>query len=99
MRERDIQAKVVGYARTHGVIARKLDFGEGWPDYLLLHTLGRSCSWSSRALVGVSALCKSTFIRSCESRASRSCWWTATMEGRVGGYEVQGCTARGPTLW
>ena len=38
MRERDIQAKVVGYARSHGVIARKLDFGEGWPDYMLLHT-------------------------------------------------------------
>jgi hypothetical protein len=37
MRERDIQAKVVGYARSHGVIARKLDFGEGWPDYMLLY--------------------------------------------------------------
>lgn len=36
MRERDIQAKVVGYARSHRVICRKLDFGEGWPDYMLL---------------------------------------------------------------
>lgn len=37
MRERDIQAKVVGYARAHSVICRKLDFGEGWPDYLMLY--------------------------------------------------------------
>jgi hypothetical protein len=37
MRERDVQSKVVGYARRLGVIARKLDFGEGWPDYLFLY--------------------------------------------------------------
>lgn len=37
MRERDIQAKVVGYARARRVIARKLDFGEGWPDYMFLY--------------------------------------------------------------
>jgi hypothetical protein len=37
MRERDIQGKVVGYARRQGVIARKLDFGAGWPDYMFLH--------------------------------------------------------------
>ena len=37
MRERDVQSKVVGYARRHGVIARKLDFGEGWPDYMFLY--------------------------------------------------------------
>jgi hypothetical protein len=36
MLERDIQARVVAYARKCGVIARKLDFGQGWPDYLLL---------------------------------------------------------------
>ena len=36
-RERDIQGKVVGYARGLGVIARKLSFGEGWPDYMLLY--------------------------------------------------------------
>ena len=37
MRERDIQGKVVGYARGRGVICRKLSFGEGWPDYMLLY--------------------------------------------------------------
>lgn len=37
MRERDVQAKTVGYARAKGCTARKLDFGEGWPDYLILH--------------------------------------------------------------
>lgn len=36
MRERDIQGKVVGYARARRVICRKLDFGEGWPDYMML---------------------------------------------------------------
>ena len=36
MREKDIQGKVVGHARRSGVIARKLDFGEGWPDYMFL---------------------------------------------------------------
>ena len=36
MLERDIQGKVVGYARSKGVLARKLNFGEGWPDYMLL---------------------------------------------------------------
>jgi hypothetical protein len=37
MRERDVQAHVVGYARSHRVIARKLDFGQGWPDFMLLY--------------------------------------------------------------
>jgi hypothetical protein len=37
MKERDIQGKVVGYARSHGVIARKLDFGQGWPDVMFLY--------------------------------------------------------------
>lgn len=37
MRERDIQGKVVGYARSKGAMARKLDFGEGWPDYMFLY--------------------------------------------------------------
>lgn len=37
MRERDVQAKVVGYARGRHVVARKLDFGEGWPDYMFLY--------------------------------------------------------------
>lgn len=37
MRERDIQARVVGYARARRVICRKLDFGEGWPDYMMLY--------------------------------------------------------------
>jgi len=37
VRERDIQGKVIGYARNRGVIARKLAFGEGWPDYMLLY--------------------------------------------------------------
>lgn len=36
MRERVIQAKVVGYARARGCLARKLDFGQGWPDYMIL---------------------------------------------------------------
>jgi hypothetical protein len=35
-RERDIQGKVVGHARSIGILARKLNFGEGWPDYVLL---------------------------------------------------------------
>lgn len=37
MRESAIQAKVVAYARARGVICRKLDFGQGWPDYMLLY--------------------------------------------------------------
>lgn len=37
VRERDIQGKTVGYARSRRVIARKLDFGDGWPDYMLLY--------------------------------------------------------------
>lgn len=37
MRESYIQNSVVGYARKQGVIARKLDFGQGWPDYLFLY--------------------------------------------------------------
>jgi hypothetical protein len=37
MRERDVQGKTVGHARAKGILARKLDFGEGWPDYLFLH--------------------------------------------------------------
>src|SRR5688572_11363447 len=35
-RESKIQEAVVLYARARRVIARKLDFGEGWPDYLFL---------------------------------------------------------------
>lgn len=37
MKERVIQAKVVGYARSKGCLARKLDFGQGWPDVMFLH--------------------------------------------------------------
>jgi len=33
-----IQASVVNYARKKGVLARKLDFGQGYPDYLLLYS-------------------------------------------------------------
>jgi hypothetical protein len=36
VRERDVQSKVVGHARSIGILARKLNFGDGWPDYLLL---------------------------------------------------------------
>lgn len=36
LRERDIQRKVVESARRNNIIARKLDFGEGWPDYMFL---------------------------------------------------------------
>lgn len=36
MRERDLQGKVVGYARQQGCLARKLDFGQGWPDVMFL---------------------------------------------------------------
>jgi hypothetical protein len=36
IKEKDIQSKVVDYARKAGCIARKLDFGQGWPDYLFL---------------------------------------------------------------
>lgn len=35
-RESDIQDAVVTYARSLRIIARKLNFGEGWPDYLFL---------------------------------------------------------------
>lgn len=35
-RESDIQNAVVTYARSLRIIARKLNFGEGWPDYLFL---------------------------------------------------------------
>lgn len=34
--ERDVQGKTIGHARGRGVICRKLNFGEGWPDYMLL---------------------------------------------------------------
>jgi hypothetical protein len=37
VRESKIQGKVVDYARKNGCIARKLDFGQGWPDYMFLH--------------------------------------------------------------
>ena len=37
LREREIQSKVVGHARHNGIIARKLNFGEGWPDYMFLY--------------------------------------------------------------
>lgn len=36
-RESDIQESVVTYARSLRIIARKLNFGEGWPDYLFLY--------------------------------------------------------------
>ena len=29
--------KVVGYARANGCLARKLDFGQGWPDVMFLY--------------------------------------------------------------
>lgn len=35
-RESDIQGDVVAYARSLRIIARKLNFGEGWPDYVFL---------------------------------------------------------------
>lgn len=35
--ERQIQGKVVEFARHRKVLARKLSFGEGWPDYLFLY--------------------------------------------------------------
>ena len=34
--ESQIQARVIEFARRRGVIARKLSFGEGWPDYMFL---------------------------------------------------------------
>jgi hypothetical protein len=34
--ESQIQRRVVEFARHRGVIARKLSFGEGWPDYMFL---------------------------------------------------------------
>ena len=37
MLEKDIQAKVVVYARGKGVMCKKMSFGEGWPDYLFLY--------------------------------------------------------------
>lgn len=37
MRESLIQSKVVEYALMKGIIARKLNFGEGWPDYMFLY--------------------------------------------------------------
>lgn len=36
MSESTIQLGTVKYARKSGVIARKLGFGEGWPDYMFL---------------------------------------------------------------
>ena len=36
--EAAIQSKVVRFARENRVIARKLSFGEGWPDYLFLYS-------------------------------------------------------------
>ncbi len=51
MRERDLQAKVVGYARGAGLIARKLDFGEGWPDVMFLHK-GRVLFMEFKQLTG-----------------------------------------------
>ncbi len=37
VRERDLQARVVNYARAKGAIARKLDFGMGWPDFMFIY--------------------------------------------------------------
>jgi hypothetical protein len=34
--ESDIQSDVVAYARSYGIIAKKLSFGEGWPDFLFV---------------------------------------------------------------
>jgi hypothetical protein len=42
MKEREIQASVVGFARGRGILARKLNFGEGWPDFMFL--------WNGRIL-------------------------------------------------
>lgn len=36
-RESDIQSDVVAYARSYGIIAKKLNFGEGWPDFLFVY--------------------------------------------------------------
>lgn len=36
MLESTIQSEVVTYARALQITARKLNFGEGWPDYILL---------------------------------------------------------------
>lgn len=36
MRESAIQSNVVNLARGLGIKARKLGFGEGWPDYMFL---------------------------------------------------------------
>lgn len=37
MRESGIQGDVAKYARKQGVLARKLGFGEGWPDFMFLY--------------------------------------------------------------
>lgn len=38
MSEQAIQTAVVKHARRAGVLARKLDFGQGWPDFMFLHS-------------------------------------------------------------
>ena len=37
MRESSIQSIVAKHARSHGVLARKLSFGEGFPDFVFLY--------------------------------------------------------------
>jgi len=34
--ESKIQADVVAYAQSFGITAKKLSFGEGWPDFMFL---------------------------------------------------------------
>lgn len=34
--ESAIQSDVVAYARSYGIIAKKMDKGEGWPDYMFI---------------------------------------------------------------
>lgn len=36
MKESTIQTAVIKYALSRGMIGHKLDFGEGWPDWILL---------------------------------------------------------------
>ena len=34
--ESGIQSEVVAYARSYGLTAKKMESGEGWPDYMFL---------------------------------------------------------------
>jgi hypothetical protein len=37
VRESKIQLQVVEFGRALGMVVRKLNFGEGWPDYMFLY--------------------------------------------------------------